>query len=277
MLCAARQNLEQGKGYRTVRAGPGFTRKFLQALERETIRPRREVPVATIVAAVSIGVMIVVAILLAFFVIPISPEEHAGFDELARVQWVDLPASTRFDYSIGSDWRSIGAMAVDASHGLQPRWDGQTDARYCGGGIVLRNAWEPQQSFAAEISFTLRKPSDDLIVQVFVSDQAQFSSDLAMSPHELVWLIQNGRPRVVLPSRQVAAEGSVIYGGNLSLRILVQRDQAIVECDGRRLWAGAHGLSPGKPRYLGIRFLRRGGDHPNQVVVNGVRLKKPRK
>ena len=42
----------------------------------------------------------------------------------------------------------------------------------------------------------------------------------------------------------------------INLRILIDRDVIIVDESGSRFWAGAHGLSPAKPRYLGVRFLQ---------------------
>jgi hypothetical protein len=34
----------------------------------------------------------------------------------------------------------------------------------------------------------------------------------------------------------------------------MNKDLAVVECDGGRLWAGPHGLGDG-PRYVGVRIL----------------------
>ena len=45
--------------------------------------------------------------------------------------------------------------------------------------------------------------------------------------------------------------------GSLSFRVMLGRDVAIVDIAGRRAWSGAHQLNPNRPRYIGLRFLRR--------------------
>src|SRR5947208_662936 len=59
LLLEARENLESGREYRAVRAGPGFTRKLLGEIENETVGGQRSgIPTATIVAIVS-GLLVI--------------------------------------------------------------------------------------------------------------------------------------------------------------------------------------------------------------------------
>src|SRR5580704_6496277 len=60
-LLAAREHLESGKGYRQVRAGPGFTRKLMAAVDEDRPGGRRGPATTTVVAiaagAVGLGVI----------------------------------------------------------------------------------------------------------------------------------------------------------------------------------------------------------------------------
>src|SRR5215218_9833460 len=56
LLITAREHLESGKDYRSVRAGPGFTRKLLDNLDKEQAgagTKRRGVPTANLIATIS--------------------------------------------------------------------------------------------------------------------------------------------------------------------------------------------------------------------------------
>ena len=58
----------------------------------------------------------------------------------------------------------------------------------------------------------------------------------------------------------------------LTVRVRIDERSAIVEMDGKRIWAGASGLAPDKPRYIAIRLLRRGGDKQGYVSFQTVRI-----
>src|SRR5215207_878287 len=62
LIIRAREDLEKGRDFRRVTAGPGFTRKVLEAVEQEGGRRRNGIPTATIVAilagAVILGVIV---------------------------------------------------------------------------------------------------------------------------------------------------------------------------------------------------------------------------
>jgi hypothetical protein len=59
------------------------------------------------------------------------------------------------------------------------------------------------------------------------------------------------------------------------VRILVNRDSAIVEINKRKLWSGPHGLAA-QPRHVGVRFLRVGGaaKATDAAVVQAIKVVK---
>jgi hypothetical protein len=52
----------------------------------------------------------------------------------------------------------------------------------------------------------------------------------------------------------------------------VDQQNAIVEMDGKRIWAGAIGLSADKPRYVAIRLHHRGIEKPDLLSFLSVRV-----
>src|SRR5881397_2417642 len=65
MLVEARENLESGRDYRSVRAGPGFTRKVMEGIEKQETTPPRAPPTANILAIVAVLVLLTVIIVVA--------------------------------------------------------------------------------------------------------------------------------------------------------------------------------------------------------------------
>src|SRR5256885_363896 len=65
MLVEARENLESGRDYRSVRAGPGFTRKVMEGIEKEEAMPSAAPPTANILAIVALLVILTVIIVVA--------------------------------------------------------------------------------------------------------------------------------------------------------------------------------------------------------------------
>src|SRR3954471_9755751 len=69
MLIAARENLEKGKEFRSVRAGPGFSRKLNDALDSEGTS-KKGPPTTSIVAIVSAGLLLGAAAVLLYLLFP---------------------------------------------------------------------------------------------------------------------------------------------------------------------------------------------------------------
>jgi hypothetical protein len=81
--------------------------------------------------------------------------------------------------------------------------------------------------------------------------------------------------QVILPSGRVAAQSDQARDQrNISISLTVDRDQASVSFGSKqdRLWSGASGLDPGKPRYVGVRFLTRSEAAGDGVAFGSVRV-----
>lgn len=292
LLCAAREHLESGRAYREVRAGPGFGRKVLDAIEElpGDGGSRRGVPLANVIAIVcAIGLLLVV-LTLGYLLAPGSGQ-RGSIEELAQTSFMAAGAPIAFSGGeMPAGWRTIGPLALDAGNGL--RLSGQ-DGRgapageFRGGGIVWLSPMQPDEAFAVEVMLEVTRPADDLVAQVFVTDQPQFSEDRGTSPHELVWLLQGTRLRLVLPDGRGEAEetlGLPSASRKVLVRLRLGRDLAIIDDSGgrggagppvlKRLWAGPHQLDRDAPRYVGVRFLRRGDSQANPISVQSIGLQR---
>jgi hypothetical protein len=62
----------------------------------------------------------------------------------------------------------------------------------------------------------------------------------------------------------------------VTVRVVVDGERALVESrrgeQVARLWAGSHGLAPGKPRYAGVRFIRGSGGGEEVAAVRSLRV-----
>src|SRR5256885_5243732 len=66
LLYAARERLEAGKEYRSVRAGPGFTRKVLQQVDEQATpgSGAAAMPTASLLALVAAGAILAVVVMI---------------------------------------------------------------------------------------------------------------------------------------------------------------------------------------------------------------------
>jgi hypothetical protein len=126
--------------------------------------------------------------------------------------------------------------------------------------------------FAIEASFHFQHLSDAVIPQLFVADNSDFNSPTAVSPHEITWLVRNGRGQVVLPDGQLVGTATKISdGAGVTVQIRVGPTQAMVMVDGSTVWSGPNQLAE-RPRYPGVRLLRRGDQKRDVVGVKDVRI-----
>jgi hypothetical protein len=305
MLIEAREHLESGKEYRSVRAGAGFTRKLLEGIDKEeppgAARPGW-LPTANVIAALSAMAILAVLAFVVYQLWPTpTPEggggatvaelENAFFPTQVAVATFDEPpvAATGESPEPPAGWTTIGQLKLETARpGLRPSAARGPATGPVGGGVVAAATIDAKEPFAAEASLRFGRPADDLIVEFFVSaDPAGFSADRATSSDELVWSLQGSRQQVFLDGRQAAEDrrpepprpdpsrpgGDT--GSGVPVRILVNRDAAIVEVNKRRLWSGPHGLAA-HPRHVGVRFLRVGGSGRNieSVVVQAIKVVK---
>jgi hypothetical protein len=286
LLYAARERLASGRQYREVRAGPGFTRRVFEAIEQEGDgdgATPRALPAANLIAAISALVILGVLAIVAWLIIPGTDARQQQANDLSQTYFVNRIVDATFDRGLGADWTAFGKLPLEAKDGLRPSGTGATASgppnAVMGGGAVLRRTIDANQPFAVEAVVKIPKPSDNVIVQVFVTDSPSFTGDNAMTPRELAWLVQGTRGSVAAPDGAVEfAETPVRAGQRINVRITANQSDAAVEMNGRKLWSGPIQLDPKPPRTVGVRFLAQGKvDEKAAPVVESVRVLVPQK
>ena len=218
LLVAVRENLESGRDYRSIRAGPGFTRKLMEAVDRERQHGGRPggLPVANIIAVVAGVVILGLLATLAYRLFP-RPGTGGGDQTIQELEQTFFPselAAARFDGAIPAGWRTVGALPLEPGRtGLRPAPPTQPPtplattaaatgpAEPTGGAVLAPQTIPADEPFAVVVQLRPGRPTEDLIVQVFVSAEADFSADKATSSNELVWLIQGAKQKVVAGDR----------------------------------------------------------------------------
>ena len=280
LLYAARERLASGRQYRELRAGPVFTREVFDAIDEEQANAPsapKAVSSANLIAALSAAVILAILGIVAWLVVPhadSSPNSLGGGSDLGQTYFVNTIGSSKFDGDLGVEFASFGPLQVEARSGLRPLLQGLDPKTFKGGGVVYQRDLPADQPCAIEATLRLVKPSDDLIAQVFVADDRNFGEQSATSPHELVWQTRGVDTSVYLPDGKVAAAGPKVRAGQqLDVRISMNRAQAAVEMNGRRIWTGANQLDAAKPRVVGVRFLAGASAKPADApVVESVRI-----
>lgn len=271
LLVTAREHLESGKGYRSIRAGAGFTQKVLTAIDEEAARGPRTPPTATAIAIASSAVMLVVLLVIGYLLWTASDKPAAPIDESTLL--VNTVSEANFEAALPSDWRQVGRLPIEFTRSAM-RHSASVESTATGGGIVWNPPIAPAEPFAVVTSLRVFRPDENLIAQVFVTDEPEFSDDNATTPHELVWLLQTNRAQVILPSGRLEAQQELRkdFRGSLTVRITVNKSDAVVEQGGNVIWSGPHGLDPSRPRYVGVRFLKRSADASDSIIFQNVRV-----
>ena len=281
MLLRARENIESGRDYRAVRAGPEFTRKVLHDIEQEGGR-RHGIPTATIVAIVSAVVIVatVVTVLVLMSGGDKKTPQQAALERLDAASFATAGASADFAGTTPrtpAGWRTIGQLPFDAKEGLRAApAPAAGEGVFLGGGLVTSDPLPPDRAGAVEAEVVLPAAATGTgSAQVFVSDSSDFSPERGTSPREVVWIYRDGRVTVDANGRS-QGEGANLAaaagGAPVKVRITFDRDVAIVESEGRRLYAGPHGLAPDAPRYVGVRFIRAAGEAGESAAFRSVNV-----
>jgi hypothetical protein len=284
LLCAARERLASGKGYREVRAGSGFTRGVLDAIEREEAAGGtlpKALPSANLIAALSAAAILGILAVVAFLIIPRGEVAgDSGGSELAPTYFTNTRAASRFESDLGVEWKAFGPLAVQAQAGLRPTWKQLDSATFRGGGVTCEQTFATDQPFALAATVRIPRPSDDVMVQLFVADDPAFAPPSATSAHEVVWSLRGSDASLVLPDGAVAAQAARVRSGDtpVELRLSVNGPAMQADVNGRRVWKGASQLDPARPRTAGIRFLARGTVAAKDApVVESARVLVPQK
>jgi len=274
-LITARDNLESGKEYRSVRAGAGFTRKVMKQLD-ESAAPDSPsgLPTTTWVAALSAVAIVLVLGFIAYLLIP-SEIPTPGLDELKGTYFATSMQTLKFDGPLPADWKTIGTAPLDPTNTLRVRNTGAKNETVAGG-IYWTTPLAADQPAAVEASIKSNRPAEDLTVQLFITDRPDFSPDRATTSHELVWQLKGQTAQVFLPTG--ISEGAVERSKDLkdrTVRVVFNKDLVMVDMNGKRLWAGPHQLAPDQPRYVGVRFIRSGPEKSDSIVVTSLKVMKP--
>lgn len=276
LLIEARESLESGKDYRSVRAGAGFTRKLMTNIQQEQPLAHSAFPLAAVIATLAGLVILGVLALGVYELYPRGQSTGASSKAIEELASTYLPTqflSTSFDGSIPSVWRTIGSLPIDASDGLRARTSTATENRYVGGGIVIAEPIGADQPVSIQVTLNLKSTGEDLIPQVFVSNSPDFSPDRAISAQELVWELKGKEQHVVVGGRVESQTPLPDHTPSLTVRIVLNKDLAIVESDGHRLWAGPNGIGD-QPRYLGIRFIHTIGKDAGDISIRSAHIQK---
>lgn len=254
LLLRAREHLESGKGWRAVRAGPQFTRDLLDALERQPngAGSHRWTNVLSAGAVVAIAAAIVGLILLLRGGEETPPDPA---NPLAAVLFTRTVLETTFDAAPeGKRWQTVGSLPLRFDRGLRAGGPGEN----VGGGVVAAEAFAAAQPVAIEAVLRLKKPTDDVVPQLFVASSDGFIPATGTSSRELALLLQGASVKLALPGGELLSLTKLepSHPSELRLRLTLDAESALVDVDGRRLWAGAHGLGETAPRRLGVRFLQ---------------------
>jgi hypothetical protein len=282
LLVEAREHLESGREYRSVRAGPGFTRRLFSEIG-EHGAPGSGVPTATVITVVSALAILAVVVVVAVLMMRgggTRPEQPQT--DLSALYFPTDVASATFRDAIPAGWRRIGNLSLLTDEGLRPAVMPMEVGDYMGGGVVTESPVPADKPLAIEAVVTVPATAGDYIAEVFVSDSADFDERRATSPREVVWLLEGASQKVMVGGRN---EGRVepVKGSAkpMTVRIVVDATRALVETRpdegaaagaATTLWSGNHGLDPSKPRYAGVRFIRGAGGSTDVASVRSVRV-----
>lgn len=274
-ILQAREHLASGREYRSVRAGAGFTRKLLDAIEKDGARR----PAASISTAISIISAVAIVAVLCVVVFLLSRSGKSGDTDIEKLAVTYFPArvaSADFSNGIPAAFHTVGKLPLLASNGLTPGGSPALEGdRVDGGAAVLTQPVPADQPFAVEVKVEPPAGDDPVIAQVFVANSNDLDADRATAPQELVWLAQRGRQRLMVDAHVQADEAIPANGPTpLTVRLIVNAEVVVAEVGGKRLWAGEHRLGRDKPRYVGVRFLRRAGKGESHALIRSIMVSK---
>ena len=265
LILDARQHLQSGKNYRSIRAGAGFTRRLMQGIDDEATGGRGRggrIPVATLITGISAVVIVLVLGVVGYSLFRGAGGRPANdarvIHELKATPLLRTTAAAAFTGAPAPEgWRRFGSMPLAADGALRP--DGAAVAestRSADGGIVTDEPLPAGRPFEVEAEVTVPKTASDLAAQVFVTDRADFDPPRGTAGTEVAWLLQGDSQAAQVAGESRGRGSAEQDGDSLTVRIRVGPRHAIVTGGRRQLWVGEHGLDPDKPRYVGIRFLR---------------------
>ncbi len=279
LLCTAREHLASGRTYREIHAGPGFSRKVMQAVEQEHAGgPSRVAPTAGIIALLSAVVVIGVVASAGYVIWRNSGSTPSPRQDLGQIYFTETELNVQLN-AAPKGWRQVGALPLTFEKGLRPGDAPAGDAEFVGGALLWEQSVLPSKPMQVEVTLRLPSPESKVVAQVFVTDDPSLSDARATSPHELAWTYRAGAASVALPSGRV--EPATFKPGpkqqTVEVRIQFDAQSAAIDMGGKPVWSGPHGLDTAKPRFIGVRFLAPAGAQADSgASFQSIELKKPR-
>lgn len=258
LLVKAREHLESGLEYRSVRAGPEFSRKLIEAIDQEANLKKKPPVTTTTIALASAGVMLLVLILIGYLLWTAAENRSAEFNAIL----VNTVTSAGGSGPLPPDWVQIGELGVESRRGGIAIRATKGDS-ITGGGAYWPTPLDPSEPFSVIANFRYFHPDSKLIPQLFITDDPNFDPKNGTTTHEMVWLLRDSQVQFRLPSGRVEAQTELTTerreaSAIATIRITLDRDQVIAELGGKQVWSGVSGMDQTKPRYVGVRFLKLG-------------------
>jgi hypothetical protein len=274
LLVAARQHLESGREYRSIRAGPGFAKRLMTAIDEEAERGTKKPAATTTIAFASAGVMLAVLLIIGYLLW--SAGENRGFEPnplLANI------ATRTGDRGLPQDWQQIGELKLGVKRGgiglISASSTSTTSPSTVGASAYWTTPLEPNEQFSISATYRFFRDDQRVIAQLFVTDDPTFDPASGITPHELVWAVQNETARVLVASGRVEAQSNIklqAVDRSVAIRLTFDRDQVSLEHGSKHIWSGASGLDPNKPKYVGVRFLRLGPTNADNSIFESIQV-----
>ncbi len=273
LLMAVREDLESGREYRSIRPGPGFTKKVMESIEQAATK-RPGLSLANVIAVLSAVVVIGVLVWLGFW---ISRSGGPSIENLETMQCTRPLAGGDFSGSIGGDWKTFGVAPVISQKSLRAGYRKESEREGMSGGLYLAHAIPADQPFAIEAKVRIAKRASPVNVE-FLITQSPLGEGKSPSAGDLVVTVSNGQVSVFTSGTLPAGSTYTLPEGKSELSLLVKLDGkfVIVKCDEKELYAGPNGLAADKPRWPGVRFVAKGPEKPlDDVTVQSMQILKP--
>jgi hypothetical protein len=274
MLCRAREDLESGKDYRSVRAGAGFTRKLMEKIENER-PPQWALPTASLIAMLATGVIVIVIAAVCWLIF--VPAHHAAtVAELQEAFLVTPVLDVRFDSAMPEGLSKIGILPLVARDGLRLSASPQSSPQYVGAGVCAAQGLAADVTYGIELNIDVENAHAEAMTQLFIAETGVFGAQTSLAAHELVCVLEPGMLRIIPADGHTAAEVPLVVQKNsATLKLRLNGTLAMVEQGGRVIWSGSHRLNPAAERHVGVRYLTRGGANGQGVTIRSLRVMKP--
>jgi hypothetical protein len=283
LLLTARQRLESGKSFGTVKAGAGLTDAVMAGVaaaaesERDAMRIGR--PKARTIAALAAAAALVI---FSFAAIVFEVMIYSSDSNEVRVQ---LPSRRsdrtagfqNFDSIIPVGWHPIGMLSVKADRGLRLA-SGEREIEQTGG-LLRMEPLPANRHFDVEANIRYRGGAS-VAPQLFLTDNVEIRDDhVTDAGHEFVWTLLHDRPSVRLPDKTLQTDTAFLESGvssTFGVKIKMNGASAAVEANfGNHkcsVWNGSHRLDADKPWRLGVRFVVLGDKNDDSVALESIRV-----